>query len=263
MNYEKSVKVLNLKEPFVKKDIKKSYYSLAVKYHPDKHPDSNVKFLEIKEAYDFLLNYLKLEKEEDCDDYIELIKKCIKLISPNINWSNLFMDTTFKSIINDCQNLSLKFFKELNKEKSIEIYSFLCTYKNIFNIKSDVLGKMSEIIKEKRKNDNLIILNPSFDDLFNEIVYILEICDKKFYIPLWSDEIHYDVSGDDLIVKCIPNIDDTITIDSDNNIFISLNLEITHTLVNDIKFTLGSKIFNIPSSQLKILPKQTYCLYNK
>ena len=133
MNYEKSVKDLNLKEPFVKKDIKKSYYSLAVKYHPDKHPDSNVKFLEIKEAYDFLLNYLKLEKEEDCDDYIELIKKCIKLISPNINWSNLFMDTTFKSIINDCQNLSLKFFKELNKEKSIEIYSFLCTYKNIFN----------------------------------------------------------------------------------------------------------------------------------
>ena len=140
MNYKKAVQILNLKEPFQKKDIKRAYYSLAIKHHPDKsihEIDNHNKFLEIKDAYEFLINDLNLENEnvdDSIDDYMELLKKCIKLISPNTNWSNLFMDTTFKSIINDCQNISLKFFKELNKDRAIEMYCFLSKHQNVFNI---------------------------------------------------------------------------------------------------------------------------------
>jgi len=266
MNYKTAVEILNLKEPFQKRDIKKAYYSLAIKYHPDKSIHNHDNFLEIKEAHEFLMNDLNLESEtidEPIGDYIELLKKCIKLISPNTNWSNLFMDTTFKSIINDCQNISLNIFKELNKDKAIEMYCFLSQHKTIFNIRDKVLEQMKVILKEKRKNDNLIILNPTIDNLFDETVYILNVNNKKYYIPLWANELCYDISGHELIVKCIPELESDIRLDEHNNIFINHKIEIMDTLLRDINFKLGSQVFTIPCSELKIKKKQTYCLYNK
>ena len=99
MNRKKALEILNLTEPVTKKQIKKAYYSLAIKHHPDKSCSNSSIFLSIKEAYDFLNTYDSIssnEEEEDANDYISLLQKCIKLVSPNTNWSNLFMDTTFK-----------------------------------------------------------------------------------------------------------------------------------------------------------------------
>jgi len=269
MNYERAKDILQIKEPINKKDIKKAYYSLAIKYHPDKSDSNTEKFVEIKQAYDFLNSYLEYEEETDkdvdgdADDYISLLKKCIKLISPNTNWSNLFMDTTFKNIINDCENISLKIFKDLSKEKSIEIYTFLSTYKKMFHINEDTLQQMAAILKEKRKNDNLIILDPTLFDLFEENIYILDIYDKKFYIPLWSHELSYDINGDDLIVKCVPTLPKNVEIDEHNNIFINIERKISNLLKEDIIFDLGQKQFKIKSSELFIKSKQSYTLYNK
>ena len=159
MNYEKAIESLQLKKPFTKKDIKKAYYSMAIKYHPDKSKSNSEKFVTIKSAYDFLNNYSSIHIEEDdsdddASDYISLLKKCIKLVSPETNWTNLFMDSTFKNIIIDCENISLKIFKGLDKEKSIEIYNFLSTYHEMFHIQEKTLEEMRTILQEKRKNDN-------------------------------------------------------------------------------------------------------------
>ena len=131
MNRKKALETLHLESgPITKKQIKKAYYTLAIKYHPDKSSSNSEKFLQIKEAYDFLNICEPIdgdEDEDDANDFISLLQKCIKLVSPNTNWSNLFMDTTFKNIINDCENISLKIFNDLSKEKSIEIFTFLLT----------------------------------------------------------------------------------------------------------------------------------------
>ena len=270
MNYKKALEVLELKSPFEKKDIKKAYYSLAIKYHPDKTAqgtNNHQKFIEIKEAYDFLNSYKDLGNietdEDDSDDYVSLLKKCIKLVSPNTDWSNLFMDSTFKNIISDCQNISLKIFQGLNKQKSIEIFTFLSTYKDIFHISDETLEKMKNMLKEKRKNDNLIYLRPTLNDLMNEKIYILNICEKQFYIPLWSHELSYDVNGDDLIVRCEPVLPKHISIDDDNNLFVNIYRNIGEILGEDICFELGSSSFTIKSSELLIKRKQTFTLYSK
>ena len=153
MNHDKAVEILELNKPVIKKNIKKKYYKLAIKYHPDKCSANSDKFIQIKDAYEFLNTYYDVNSEdtdEDPDTYISLLQKCIKLVSPNTNWSNLFMDSTFKSIINDCQNISLKIFEGLSKEKSIELFTFLSTYKEMFHIEEDTLNKMENILKEKR-----------------------------------------------------------------------------------------------------------------
>ena len=265
MNYDKAVEILELNKPVIKKNIKKSYYKLAIKYHPDKSSSNSNKFIQIKEAYDFLNTYYDVNPEDTDDDpdtYISLLKKCIKLVSPNTNWSNLFMDSTFKSIINDCQNISLKIFEGLSKEKSIEVFTFLSTYKEMFHIKEDTLNKMEDILKEKRKNDNLIVLRPTLKDLFNENIYILDICNKKYYIPLWTHQISYDISGGDLIVKCVPELPHNVSIDEHNNIFVNIKKDINTLLKEDIIFVLGQKIFKIFSHELFIKSKQTHTLYN-
>ena len=265
MNYQKAKNILHIKEPITKKDVKKAYYSLAIQYHPDKSNENSQLFLEIKEAYEFLNTYLDYEEEteEDAGDYISLLQKCIKLISPNTNWSNLFMDSTFKNIISDCQNISLKIFKDLSKEKSIEVYTFLSNYKDVFHINESTLKEMAKLLKEKRKNDNLIILDPSLDDLFDEKIYILKICNKKFFIPLWSHELSYDLDDGDLIVKCVPKLPENVEIDDKNNIFINIERNIKNVLKEDIIFDLGQKQINIKSYELFIKPKQTIILYNK
>tara|TARA_Y100001970_G_C14196423_1_gene838379 strand:- start:44 stop:919 length:876 start_codon:yes stop_codon:yes gene_type:complete len=266
MNREKALEILNLKEPITKKQIKKAYYSLAIKHHPDKSCSNSSIFLSIKEAYDFLNTYDyidSVEDEDDANDYISLLQKCIKLVSPNTNWSNLFMDTTFKNIISDCENISLKIFKDLSKEKSIEVFSFLSTYKDLFHISEDTLKNMSTILETKRRNDNLILLTPSLDDLFDEKIYILELHDKKFYIPLWCHMLSYDINGDDLVVKCDPKLQSYVHIDEQNNIFVNVLRNASELITKDLIFYLGSREFKISSSELLIKEKQTYTLYNK
>jgi len=48
-------KILQLIPPKTKGEIKKQYYKLSLKYHPDKANGSNDKFIKLKDAYDKLI----------------------------------------------------------------------------------------------------------------------------------------------------------------------------------------------------------------
>lgn len=50
----KYYKLFGLPETATQDDIKKRYRQLAMQYHPDKHRGNNTKFIEIKEAYEYL-----------------------------------------------------------------------------------------------------------------------------------------------------------------------------------------------------------------
>ena len=77
MDYEKACEILDLDNKHTSDCVKKAYFRMALKYHPDKYKEDNGdKFKEGKEAYDYLCDDNPLKKINiDADiDYKELIK---------------------------------------------------------------------------------------------------------------------------------------------------------------------------------------------
>ena len=161
---------------------------------------------------------------------------------------------------------SLAFIKELSKETLLELYPYLYKYKDIFNLNDTLMEEMQNILKDKIQNDNIIILNPNLDNLFNKEIYKLDFHNDTYYIPLWHSEITYDISSSiishspsSLIIKCVPSLPKNISIDHFNNIHINTQYNIQtlfqniQTRDNDIlSVSCGEKVFEIPISQLFI-----------
>jgi len=273
MDYYKACDILELKGKdtlhlhpkyliyFDEKELKSQYYKLALKYHPDKCKEKNAeeKFKEINTAYEFLQKHKHFKPIENNMDYKTIIKNYIKMLIPGINWNDIFIDSTIHGIINGCTKVSLKIFKKISKDKQMEIYLFLSNYSEIFKIKKDILERMLEIIKTNLKDDNIIILNPNIEDLLNSTIYKLKVSEKTFYIPLWWRELTYDLSGNDIIVQCIPELEPHITIDDNNNIICKFEGSIKEVFEDkEVKIKLGEKILTIPAEELKIQEYQTY-----
>lgn len=278
MDIQKAFEILEINSMDISLEkLKKKYHKLALKYHPDKNGntiESKEKFQKINDAY----FYVKSEIENDATTNSSSN-------APNTysyaNILNMFMENIFKEdastidktilnniihiVLNGCTQISLKLFETMDKEKSIEIYSFLSKYKNILYISQDIINTIRDIIVEKYKNDEVYILNPSIDDLLDDNIYKLKIEDSTYFVPLWNSEVYFDGSGCDIIVKCVPELPTNITIDDNNVLYVDLELPLNVSLFEkeNIEFQLGKKTYHINHTTLKLKRNQTYFIPNE
>jgi hypothetical protein len=275
MNYEKACCVLDLNsnEEITIDIVKKQYRLKALKYHPDKNKshDASSKFQEIQCAYEFLLNNLECKdfdsdndeecsQNEDRNNYKNILFSFLKNIIKNDSRDSLFR-IILNKISNSCETKALDTLEKLDKTLLIKIHELIKKHKEVFHFSGEFFGKLDELMKEKIKNDECIILNPQLDDLFENNLYKLKIGESIYAVPLWHHELLYDSSGSDIYVKCNPILPENVTVDNKNNIYVCLKYNITDVWgKNKIEFKLGNRTFFIPLEKLNIMKRQTYVL---
>ena len=263
MDLNRACNILNITVPISLSDIKKKYYRAALSCHPDRNPDSNstAAFQELSDAYNFLCMHLEVEKEEVIEEecsYISIIERFIKvMIGQNYD------ENTIHNIINGCKNLSIKAFENIDKNTALKIFGYIELFAEPLKIDKDTINFIKDIIKNKIKDDKLYILNPSLDNLLNGDIYILNYDKDTYYIPMWHDEITYDLSNVSLIVKCIPELPKHMYLDEKNSLHINITTSISKLLDhNELSVQVGEKVFDILTCELKIMKFQTYKLHD-
>ena len=304
MDLNKALTILEIEQltNLTEEYIKKKYHKLALINHPDKNGnslESTNKFQEISEAYDFLLKELhtingstnnsdtyaqgsnafvsSTQQEESNSKYIYLLSLFINSI---IEGPNSWNKETIKNIIKEIVTLGLKqvscekniylekIFTELDKDSSLEVYSFICKYKHILHISNDTLEFVSSLIKKKYKNDRVFILNPSIGDLLDSNIFKLYVDEELYLVPLWHNELYFDtksldeLNNSEIIVLCDPELKEDLVIDEDNNIHVTLDIECTNLLdiMNKGSYSLviGDRSFIIPINDLYMKKEQIY-----
>jgi hypothetical protein len=110
------------------------------------------------------------------------------------------------------------------------------------------MEELTAIMDEKTRDDIVIRLNPSLLDMLLDRVFILHECGRQYYIPLWHSELHYKINASgaasaagtasatatatatatdgEVIVLCDPELPENVSLDDNNNLYISLDVNI-------------------------------------
>ena len=255
------------------KELNKRYHLLALKHHPDKAQgsgDSGGIFKEINDAHKRVRDYFYAgcstgdnDKEINMDTgYDSILQLFIKTIivkitatsSPLAPDSNAIQSLIHLIITNGIQS-SVKLFRNMDKHTSLMIYDILSKNQELFGISREIMDELTCILEEKTSADMVVRLNPSLLDMLLDRVYILNEGGHSYYIPLWHSELHFkrrasasdaesahtneeqesglDISGE-IIVLCEPELPDNVSIDEENNIYISLNVNIQELFVKQV-----------------------------
>jgi hypothetical protein len=154
-------------------------------------------------------------------------------------------------VLNGCKKLPL------DKDQSMYVYLFLSKYKSILHISQETLELIKGVVMEKFEQDQVYIINPSLDDLLENNVYKLLIGSSTYYVPLWHSELYFDnkeVEGGEIIVKCLPDLPQNMTINENNVLHIELSIPFSVSLLDDpvISFFLGKKEVRVPIQYKRI-----------
>lgn len=284
-------------------ELKKKYKIAALKHHPDKHfnsQESTIKFKEINEAYLYLYgkhnnndddkyNAKKNEYDENKNEkdqcYANLLSKFISSLMNKFSQTQIAtVHIVIQVLMNKCEILTSTLFDHIDRESLLFIHQLIIKYHSILELGTDRLNGIREIIKKKLQENDIIIIQPTISELFNENnIQVVEHEKNIYYVPLWHTEIYYNINDPnekcngcdglgvcdkkhkqerELIVKCIPTLPEHIYIDEINNIYIDVRTRV-ETLFNQTKLTVlisDSVSFDIPVHTLEFKTHQTITL---
>lgn len=263
MNFQKACKILDIndKQKLNVDELKHKYKLYALKFHPDKNKsiDATEKFQEINSAYQYLCSHdIELnEPYQENTSYSDILFTFMTSIIPIDKDTNV-IHIIIQKLTHVCESKSHDFLEKLDKDTLIKIYDVINTNKDIFHIKDEYITKIENIINNKIQKDEVIILNPTLEDLFDNNLYRLTLDKNTYIIPLWHHELQYDNNGKDLYVRCNPVLLDDIEIDETNDIHVYKSYKI-HEIwgKQDIEIEIGNRIFPIEAYELKFIENQT------
>ena len=255
---------MNQKQNIKIGEIKQQYKIYALKYHPDKNksPNSTEKFQEIHTAYEYLCNNVDSDDDSDTSDksYSNILFKFLESIIP-IDKDSQIMYLIIEKISKVCENKSVDFLEKLDKEVLIKILNLIKMNKEILHINNNYIELIESVINKKSQNDEVIILNPTLEDLFDNNLYKLTVENQTYIVPLWHHELIYENNNRDIYVKCNPILPDNIEIDDINDIHIYKQYSIKELWGKDtFEVDIHVKKIQLEVNKLKLMRYQTIIL---
>jgi len=269
MNVKTARIILDIKdnEELTEELIKKKYRIKALKYHPDKNKsvDTKDQFINVKNAYELLSKHRGIEYK--INSYSELLYDFIKDTTNMKNGMNIsanLFNIIIEKLSHKCEEKIIKILENIDKGTLYEIYHIITQNNGLFDyIDNDMIEKLKNIIGDRSRNDEVIILNPTIDDLLEFNVYKCCIHGQQLIIPLWNRELVYDISCSDIYIKCNPVLHDNHFIDECNNIHVKVELTISDIWNKTIhKVNVGKKVFELNIEELKMKEYQSLTLEN-
>ena len=282
-------------------ELNKRYRILALKLHPDKNgntPEATAAFQELNAAYRLLL--LEVDANEvdaangaadaaadaykDTESYSNIFMNFVKSLflskhksendknDKNDNRMNPLLAELLHRIVNDYASASVGLLLDsLDPVVLFQLYETLEQYNAAMKMDAPIFEEITRILREKMQKNNIIILKPSLKDVIQNNISVVQFEGQTFYVPLWHSELHYRVEYDhdvskQLIVRCMPELPEHMSIDSNNELHIDVRADIKELL------NKGSGVLRIPLHdaecvvvqvrELHVVPRQTIVLRN-
>ena len=239
--------------------LKKKYHKLSLKYHPDKG-GSSVDFQMLQESYENLSAYIRVRDELNSEKDEDLLTQMMKNINKGCK-NEGFMDEIKSQINKNVDYLKNKFTTLVDPE-IIRTMIYIIKDKNIFsNEELDILLKSCR--QESIKKENIKILYPTLEDLYESNVFKLNYQENNYYIPLWHHELIYDSCEGDLIIQIIPDLEKHIWLDDHNNVhhYASLRVVENNLIQESLFINHYNKTYTL--SNLKLKKMQTIKFSNE
>ena len=209
--------------------IRKAYIKAALRSHPDKNRDktSTEKFVQINNAYEHLKNTISIKKDTQnlsnvsLDTYFNMFSKIIETTT-GIHVGNEYPDDLLNDIKLQLKDFIINEIKKINNNDALDVYKYVVKFKDILGVDDCTIAEIDNLIREKLENVDIIILRPELSQLFEPVLFPITYNDESYFVPLWHEEVEFDVNDKFLIVKIIPNLPDNIIIDNDGSIHIKL-----------------------------------------
>ena len=267
-------------------EIKKHYRIAALKNHPDKHfnsDESTAKFKEINEAYVLLTSDFenKYDEEEIAQGYKEdnngnkykygdIFSAFISSLMVGLSNTKIAeLNVILTAVMDKCKTLTTAMFDNMDKSSILFIYDLIMKYYTILDISDERFNGIIKILKTKMKIDDVVILNPTVSDLFDDNnIQVIEHEQKTYYIPIWHTELYFDMNEQrELIVKCIPKLPEYIYIDELNNIYIDVRTRVEN-LFNQTSYAFTIVMYEnisiyIPIRDIEFKTHQTITLHKR
>tara|TARA_B100001173_G_C15928307_1_gene521613 strand:- start:170 stop:961 length:792 start_codon:yes stop_codon:yes gene_type:complete len=236
MDYEKAKKLLNI-ECDDYKEIREKYRKQVLLHHPDRNGNKE-DFHKIQEAYEFLLENVNKpnEKHSICD----FLRKHLSQMT-----------------IHDIKNIYTMLCNGEKYELLLKFQEFILKNMDTIEINEQIQALFEQI--KQRKEKKIIILQPSINDLLQYNVYKMTINNTIVNIPLWHEELLYEINNMEYLIKMIPDLDNNVHI-IDNNLVFNLSYNICDIWNKPVYFH-NSLYFD--SESLVMKPNQQIILYNQ
>uniref|UniRef100_A0A6C0FIK8 J domain-containing protein n=1 Tax=viral metagenome TaxID=1070528 RepID=A0A6C0FIK8_9ZZZZ len=247
LNISQAMKIMDFQDVVItdltEDMVKRQYKKMALKLHPDKNgnTDASTKhFQELGEAYALISKVISTEDFVDPffsdndfsvgGSYMDILKQFMRSTMEG-SYSDKLCEK-IKEIVTNYQNISVGLFENIDRDTSLSIYQFLCTYKHLLYIDTDILEKVKSVIQQKFDTLEIYTIEPSVCDLLNDYVYKLNVDGEQFLVPLWHKEMYFDSkSGKEIMVICNPILEKNCNIDDNNNLIVSCDIPFDKSLI--------------------------------